>query len=155
MLATVLLRGRIMNSLKPCPFCKSNAEVFTVPQPDWDEGPNTTAIRCHNHKCELHSFYGFDEKTWNSRPIEDELYKIILESTINNNYIDTILSNLQKSIKTSKVITLCGSSKFKDLFNLLNKNLSLMGYVVFSLGVYGHSGDKITEEQKIILDKVH
>ena len=30
-----------------------------------------------------------------------------------------------------------------------------MGYVVFSLGVYGHSGDKITEEQKIILDKVH
>lgn len=54
-----------------------------------------------------------------------------------------------------KVITLCGSSKFKEDFERINKELTLAGNIVISLGVWGHAGDVFTEEQKIMLDDIH
>ena len=54
-----------------------------------------------------------------------------------------------------KVITLCGSTKFKDDFERINKMLTLSGNIVISVGCYGHSGDVFTEEQKIMLDDIH
>ena len=52
-------------------------------------------------------------------------------------------------------ITLCGSTRFKDEFERLNRKLSLMGHVVYSVACFGHSGDDLTEAQKATLDKVH
>jgi hypothetical protein len=40
-----------------------------------------------------------------------------------------------------KVITLCGSTKFKDEFLKVQKDLSLKGNIVISVGLFGHSGD--------------
>lgn len=40
-----------------------------------------------------------------------------------------------------KVITLCGSSRFKEEFFKVQKDLTLKGNIVISLGVFGHSGD--------------
>ena len=40
-----------------------------------------------------------------------------------------------------KVITLCGSTKFKDEFLAEQKRLSLEGNIVISVGLFGHSGD--------------
>lgn len=40
-----------------------------------------------------------------------------------------------------KVITLCGSTKFKDEFLKSQKDLSLKGNIVISVGLFGHSGD--------------
>ena len=40
-----------------------------------------------------------------------------------------------------KVITLCGSSRFKDAFIQVQKRLTLEGNIVLSLGLFGHSGD--------------
>ncbi len=54
-----------------------------------------------------------------------------------------------------KVITLCGSTRFKDDFERVNKMLTLSGNIVISVGCYGHSGDVFTEEQKIMLDDIH
>lgn len=54
-----------------------------------------------------------------------------------------------------KVITLCGSSRFKEEFERINKELTLAGNIVISLGVWGHAGDTFTEEQKIMLDDIH
>lgn len=54
-----------------------------------------------------------------------------------------------------KVITLCGSTRFKDLFEQVNKDLTLQGNIVISVGCFGHSGDVITDEQKIMLDELH
>lgn len=54
-----------------------------------------------------------------------------------------------------KVITLCGSSRFKEDFERINKELTLAGNIVISLGVWGHAGDTFTEEQKIMLDDIH
>lgn len=40
-----------------------------------------------------------------------------------------------------KVITLCGSTRFKDAFMEAQKRLTLEGYIVISVGLFGHSGD--------------
>lgn len=54
-----------------------------------------------------------------------------------------------------KVITLCGSTKFKNEFMRVQKELTLSGYIVISVGCFGHSGDIFTDEQKIMLDEMH
>ncbi len=56
-----------------------------------------------------------------------------------------------------KVITLCGSTKFKDDFIEQQKRLTLEGNIVISVGLFGHSGDKEvwTEGTKEMLDDMH
>ena len=54
-----------------------------------------------------------------------------------------------------KVITLCGSTKFKDEFMRVQKELTLQGNIVISVGCFGHAGDKFTDKQKIMLDDMH
>ena len=39
------------------------------------------------------------------------------------------------------VITLCGSTRFKDAFLEVQKRLTLEGNIVISVGLFGHSGD--------------
>lgn len=39
------------------------------------------------------------------------------------------------------VITLCGSTRFKDEFIETQKKLTLEGNIVISVGLFGHSGD--------------
>ena len=40
-----------------------------------------------------------------------------------------------------QVITLCGSTRFKDAFMEAQKRLTLEGNIVISVGLFGHSGD--------------
>jgi len=40
-----------------------------------------------------------------------------------------------------KVITLCGSTRFKKEFMDIQKMLTLKGSIVISVGLFGHSGD--------------
>lgn len=56
-----------------------------------------------------------------------------------------------------KIITLCGSTKFKDDFFKEQKRLTLEGNIVISVGLFGHSGDNEvwTEGTKEMLDKMH
>ena len=44
-------------------------------------------------------------------------------------------------IKNYKVITLCGSTRFKEEFLNVQKDLTLKGNIVLSVGLFGHSGD--------------
>jgi hypothetical protein len=54
-----------------------------------------------------------------------------------------------------KVITLCGSTRFKDEFMEIQKQLTLQGNIVISVGCFGHAGDIFTDEQKMMLDDMH
>ena len=63
-----------------------------------------------------------------------------------------------------KVITLCGSTRFKDAFMQAQKKLTLEGNIVISVGLFGHSGDQEVWEgmsedtmtqTKIMLDDMH
>ncbi len=44
-------------------------------------------------------------------------------------------------VGSDKVITLCGSTRFKDAFMEANKRLTLAGNIVISVGLFGHAGD--------------
>ena len=56
-----------------------------------------------------------------------------------------------------KVITLCGSTHFKDDFFRVQKELTLDGNIVISVGLFGHSGDDEawTLGTKEMLDDMH
>ena len=56
-----------------------------------------------------------------------------------------------------KVITLCGSTRFKEEFLEAQKRLTLEGNIVISVGLFGHSGDDVvwTEGVKDMLDRQH
>jgi len=57
------------------------------------------------------------------------------------------------------IITLCGSTKFKDEFLRVQKDLTLKGNIVISVGLFGHADGEyekiITDEVKIMLDDMH
>lgn len=53
------------------------------------------------------------------------------------------------------IVTLCGSSRFKDYFMVWNRELTKQGYIVLAPGVFSHAGDMITDEQKEKLDTLH
>ena len=56
-----------------------------------------------------------------------------------------------------KVITLCGSTRFKEDFLEAQKRLTLDGNIVISVGLFGHAGDDVvwTEGVKDMLDRQH
>lgn len=56
-----------------------------------------------------------------------------------------------------KVITLCGSTRFKEQYIETQKRLTLEGNIVISVGLFGHSGDDEvwTEGTKAMLDDMH
>ena len=56
-----------------------------------------------------------------------------------------------------RVITLCGSTRFKDDFIAAQKRLTLEGNIVISVGLFGHSGDDevFTDNVKQMLDDMH
>ncbi len=64
-------------------------------------------------------------------------------------------------IKNYKVITLCGSTRFKDEFMKAQRDLTLKGNIVISVGLFGHAGewDNMDEETinktKEMLDDMH
>lgn len=62
-------------------------------------------------------------------------------------------------IDNHKIITLCGSTKFKDEFLEVQERLTLEGNIVISVGLFGHADGKyntvITDEVKEMLDDLH
>lgn len=55
----------------------------------------------------------------------------------------------------NKIITVCGSTRFKDYILLVAKNQTLLDKIVLLPLVFAHSGDEISEEQKESLDELH
>ena len=60
-------------------------------------------------------------------------------------------------VEKYKVITLCGSTRFKEQFIEIQKQLTLKGNIVISVGLFGHSGDEEVwnEGVKEMLDDMH
>lgn len=60
-------------------------------------------------------------------------------------------------ISNYKVITLCGSTRFKEQYIAAEKRLTLEGNIVISVGLFGHSGDPevYEKENKRMLDDMH
>ncbi|MBN2287322.1 MAG: hypothetical protein JXQ26_05670 [Tissierellales bacterium] len=61
--------------------------------------------------------------------------------------------------RSYKVVTLCGSTRFKDDFIRIQRELTLQGCIVISVGLFGHAdkeyGKSLTDEVKEMLDDMH
>ena len=53
------------------------------------------------------------------------------------------------------IVCLCGSTRFRDEFARVNRDLTSEGFIVLAPGVFGHSGDPMTDKQKRLLDDLH
>lgn len=60
-------------------------------------------------------------------------------------------------IQNYKIITLCGSTRFKEQFLEAQRRLTLDGNIVISVGLFGHSGDEEVWKPgvKEMLDDMH
>jgi hypothetical protein len=60
-------------------------------------------------------------------------------------------------ISKFKIITLCGSTRFRRQFEEVQKSLTLQGNIVISVGLFGHSGDEEVWRPgvKEMLDEMH
>lgn len=58
-------------------------------------------------------------------------------------------------MRTPKIVTICGSTRFRAEIAEANRFLTLAGYIVLAPGVFAHDGDEITEAQKEALDELH
>ena len=67
------------------------------------------------------------------------------------------LNNKQSMIQNYKIVTLCGSTRFKEQFMEAQKRLTLKGCIVISVGLFGHSGDDEVWQPgtKEMLDDMH
>lgn len=55
-----------------------------------------------------------------------------------------------------KIITLCGSTRFKREFEVINRQLTLEGNVVLSVAFFpGADKVEISDEQKVLVDQIH
>ena len=55
-----------------------------------------------------------------------------------------------------KIITLCGSTRFKDDFLREQKRLTLEGNIVLSVALFSHGdGEVLTESERAMLDDMH
>lgn len=79
----------------------------------------------------------------------------------NHSHIDIIWLITNGGMKKMKfnIITLCGSTRFKEDFEQIQRELTLQGNIVFSPGIFSHS-EKDSEEwldnnTKVMLDDLH
>lgn len=96
-----------------------------------------------------------DTKRIDTGLFDDEDYEVVLEN-FRKKYKGGI-GMRNDDEKKLKVITLCGSTRFKEQFLEVQKRLTLEGNVVISVGLFGHSGDEEVWKpgMKEMLDKMH
>ena len=98
---------------------------------------------------ELNEYYGSedwfkDKEAYEKGEISDIKAGVLSEDAIWN--LNEDIKELQiemNKVKQQKykVITLCGSTRFKSEFLKAQKELTLKGNIVISVGLFGHSGD--------------
>ncbi len=54
-----------------------------------------------------------------------------------------------------RIVCLCGSTRFREAFAYANRELTKQGFIVLAPGVFGHSGDPFTDEDKQRFDELH
>ena len=87
-----------------------------------------------------------------------ELPQDLKRGVLSQDALDDLFDSIRPEAHTRyPVITLCGSTRFKEQFLEAQKRLTLEGYIVISVGLFGHSGDDEvwTEGTKEMLDDMH
>lgn len=76
-----------------------------------------------------------------------------LENDFQKSYV---FKRLWENIERPKIVCLCGSTKFKNQFEHINKQLTREGCIVLTVGWFGHlDNEPMSVEQKNALDVLH
>lgn len=95
--------------------------------------------------------YKLISSLWITKQLVKDLAKVAISILSKSQKDEMVLAN-----KRPKIVCLCGSTKFKEAFLKANKEETLKGNIVLSVGCFPHSdSDEITLEQKILLDRLH
>lgn len=80
---------------------------------------------------------------YSSKKAKQTVYSVSVEEKYTNHFSwdEVIFIRILIMVGNYKVITLCGSTRFKDAFLDAQKKLTLEGNIVISVGLFGHSGD--------------
>lgn len=80
---------------------------------------------------------------YSSKKAKQIVYSVSVEEKYTNHFSwdKVIFIRILIMVGNYKVITLCGSTRFKDAFLDAQKKLTLEGNIVISVGLFGHSGD--------------
>lgn len=63
---------------------------------------------------------------------------------------------LKNKLEEMNIITLCGSTKYKDEYLMVNKWLTLQGNIVISVSMFGHvDKEPLSQSEKLTLDVIH
>lgn len=73
--------------------------------------------------------------------------KIPKYSLVHSHAQDSTRRSMHLDEQFPKIVTLCGSTRFKELFTQVNKVLTMKGYIVLSVGMFRHS-ELSSEEMK-------
>ena len=89
--------------------------------------------------------------------IENRLVDIVATKGYTQGYTpsNAAVSGCEAARPTSLVVCLCGSTRFRDEFSEANRRETMAGRIVVAPGVFAHSGDPLTADQKERLDKLH
>lgn len=119
-----------------------------------------------NHNCKIINESYYDDKenvTFTAYDGRGYIYNFFVDK--NTGYATKQLLSAMGVLKPDridwfehyKIITLCGSTKFKNEFMEVQKKLTLQGNIVISVGLFGHSGDDEVWDDgvKQMLDDMH
>jgi hypothetical protein len=63
---------------------------------------------------------------------------------------------VEEIMRNPRVVTLCGSTRFRAEYEAMNRTLTLAGNIVISVGLFGHGEpEALSEETKARLDELH
>lgn len=68
--------------------------------------------------------------------------------------LDDVMSWADQEPKR-RIVTICGSTKFRQEMTEANRRLTMAGFMVLAPGVFGHDGDICTQQEKEALDTLH
>lgn len=87
---------------------------------------------------------------------EQKQLALFRTSTIIANYFCALTAAFKESELKPVVVTLCGSTKFKDEFIKANADETMAGKIVLSVGGFDHAeGVTLTDSQREMLGKLH
>jgi hypothetical protein len=72
-----------------------------------------------------------------------------------NNGITVVTTRQKERTVNALVVCLCGSTRFRSDIAEANRAATMAGKIVIAPGVFGHSGDPLTNEDKARLDRLH
>jgi hypothetical protein len=135
--------------MKPCFIRKKNSEII--------EKLKTIGFDFVS-RCEDNVIVVYKTPIHNEVFCTDWITEAVFEKCIDCGTDEKLFFDLLKyNTKKFKVVTLCGSTKFKEQFLSEQKRLTLEGNIVISVGLFGHSGDYEvwTDNTKEMLDDMH